>query len=191
MKLLPVTLRGHPWLLVVFSWHYLATGKRSNVDSLAASCRFALFLRIASRSGGTSPIGVAPWFGCSPSNRGSRTRHFLSCVSSLRISRVFSRTPSSSDVSSILLICSFLVEVFSVLYILLWFLIRCFPFRLYSTPSSPSSTYPVGLLEALAVRAAPLPCFVGGYDIEAQLFAFWLTFLLGVLSGFGSMHLTF
>ena len=177
--------------MVVFSWRHLSTGKRTNVDSLAASCQYALLLRIACRSGGTPPIGVAPWFGCSPSNWGSRTRHLLSCVPSLRISRVFSRTPSSSDVSSILLICSFLVEVFSVLYILLWFLIRCFPFRLYSTPSSPSSTYPVGLLEALAVRAAPLPCFISGYDIGAQLFAFWLTFLLGVLSGFGSMHLTF
>ena len=71
--------------------------------------------------------------------------------------------------------------------ILLLFLICCFSFRLYSMTSSPSSTCPVGLREAPAVRVAPLPCFVGGYDIGAQLFAFWLSFLLGVLSGFGSI----
>ena len=38
----------------------LGDGERINVDSSAASCRYALLLRIASRSGGTSPIGVAP-----------------------------------------------------------------------------------------------------------------------------------
>ena len=71
--------------------------------------------------------------------------------------------------------------------ILLCFLICCFSFCLYSMTYSPSSTYPVGLLEAPAVRAVPLPCFIGGYDIRAQVFASGLTFLLGVLSGFGGI----
>jgi len=53
-------------ILVVFSWHHLAMGKRINIDSSVASCRYALLLRIASRSGRTPPIGVASWFSHSP-----------------------------------------------------------------------------------------------------------------------------
>ena len=115
-------------------------------------------------------------------------RQFLAgtipCRRLLGVGKACSRVvSSSSEVPSIPPVGCFLVDVFSVLYLLLWSLICCFSFRLYSTPSSPSSTCLVELLEALAVRAAPLPCFVGGYDFGAQPFAFGLTFLLGVLSG--------
>ena len=141
-----MTPRGRPWLL--------DDGERINVNSLSASCRYVSLL--------ASPRDCfLIWLG--PSNRGFLTHHLLSCVSFLRALRVLSRTlSSSSDVSSIPPIGCFLVDVFLVPYILLWFLICCFSFHLYPTSSSPSSTCPVGLLEAPAVRAAPPPCFAGG-----------------------------